>query len=50
VGGGSGNSDHVFAGENSTIIISVKNIGHEFTLDDVAMADGDEKNEINGTE
>lgn len=50
VGGGSGNSDYVFAGENSTIIISVKNIGHEFTLDDVAMADGDEKKEINGTE
>lgn len=50
VSGGSGNSDHVFAGENSTIIISVKNIGHTFTLNDVAMADGDEKKEINGTE
>ena len=47
---GSANTDHVFAGENSTIIISIKNIGHEFTLDDVSMADGDEKKEIEGIE
>lgn len=43
-------SDHIFANDNSTIIISIKNIGKPFTLDSVSQQKGNEKKVINGTE
>ena len=45
---GSANSDHIFTSNDSQIIISIKNIGHEASVDDIAKADGDEDKQING--
>ncbi len=45
---GSANSDHIFTSNESQIIISIKNIGHEASVDDIAKADGDENKQING--
>lgn len=45
---GSADSDHIFTSNESQIIISIKNIGHEASADDVARADGDEDKQING--